>query len=814
MALWTQSSHRIYGFGPFEFDLWTGEIRKQGTKLKVQNQPLKVLAMLLAQPGELVTREQLREGLWPKDTFVDFERGLNTAVNRLRSALNDSAENPRFVETVGSRGYRFIGPVSTKDSGKMDASSQDPPTSTCVYEWPATCHFTTSISHEEVEETGFRQFPEQASEKLGTRNKKLWQVLVPVLTVLSTAVIVTGIYHRSHSGRQINHKDAIVLADFVNTTGDTVFDGTLRQGLSVQLEQSPFLRIISDQQIQQTLAMMGQPANARLTSTITRELCQRTNSAALVDGSIAQIGMQYVLTLKAADCASGESLASSQALARDKNHVLESLGKAAFDLRQKLGESLSTAQQFDIPLERATTPSLEALQSYSFGRRQMDPKGDDFAGVPPFQRAIQLDPNFAMAYASLGTTYFNLGEHKLGRDNTRRAYELSEHLSQRERFYIEAHYCDQVTGDLEGARHVYDLWAKTYPNDFVPPDNLAEIYAQLGQYDRSLEEDLTALGLDPANSSHYADLAIDYIYLNRLGEAETTVDQAVSNKLDSPKLHIRLYQLAFLRNDTAGMLRQVSWGVGERGVENVLLALEAETAAYAGRLAKARELSRRAIVSAQGAGEKETAATYEVFAALRESLIGNQSKARRDANAALRLSTGRDVQAVAALSLAFAGVISRSQELANNLARDFPEDTIVQFNYLPVIRALLALDSGDSRKAIATADAAAAYELGDPVEAIVTTAMYPIFVRGQAYLMAGDGYKSVTEFQKILDHPGVALNRPIGALAHLGLARAYRLQGDRPRARAAYRDFLTLWKDADTGIPVMKQATAEYNNLK
>lgn len=813
MALWTQSSQRVYGFGPFELDLWTGEIRKNGTKLRVQNQPLKVLAMLLAQPGELVTREQLREGLWPKDTFVDFERGLNTAVNRLRAALNDSAENPCFVETVGSRGYRFIAPVAIEGSSKIETAAQRSASSSRVYEWPSTSHLM-ALSTEEAEETGFSQSSKQTIEKLRIRNTNHWQVLVAVLTVLSAALIATGLYHHSHSEKQINHKNTIVLADFANTTGDTIFDGTLRQGFSVQLDQSPFLRIISDPQIQQTLAMMGQPADARLTPTIARELCQRANSAALLDGSIAQIGTQYVLTIRASDCASGESLASSQVRARDKNHVLDALGKAALELRQKLGESLSSAQQFDTPLEQATTPSLEALQSYSFGRRQMVPEGDNFAAVPLFQRAIQLDQNFAMAYASLGTTYFDLGEHKLGAGNTMKAYELRERLSQRERFYIEAHYCDQVTGDLEKARRVYDLWAKTYPNDYVPADNLAEIYTQLGQYQRALEDDRAALRLDPANSSNYADLAADYIYLNRLGEAQTTVDQALSNKLDSPKLHVRLYQLAFLRKDTTGMVRQVSWSTGQQGVEDVLLAIEAETAAYGGRLIKARDLSRRAIVSAQNAGEKEIAATYEVFAALRESLIGNRLEARGLVADALRLSTGRDVQAVAALALAFIGDIPRSQRLANDLARNFPEDTIVQFNYVPTIRAQLALDRGDSPKAIAAADAAAAYELGDPVEAIVTIAMYPIFVRGQAYLIAGDGVKSATEFHKVLDHPGVALNRPIGALAHLGLARAYRLQGDTPRARVAYQDFLTLWEDADAGIPVMKQATAEYNNLE
>jgi tetratricopeptide (TPR) repeat protein len=444
----------------------------------------------------------------------------------------------------------------------------------------------------------------------------------------------------------------------------------------------------------------------------------------------------------------------------------------------------------------------------------MVPRGDNHAAVALFQRAIQLDPNFAMAYASLGTSYFNLGEDRLGAYNTKKAYELRERLSQRERFYIEAHYCDQVTGDLEKARQVYELWAQTYPNDFVPHDNLGGIYTQLGHYERALDEDIRAFRLDPVNASNYADRVADYIYLNRLGEAEITAEQALSKNLGSPKLHTRLYLLAFLRSDRAEMAHQVFWGAGEPGVEDILLALEAETAAYGGRLTKARELSRRAVLTAQNAGERETAASYEVCAALREALMGNRLAARRRVAAALRLSTGRDVEAGAALALAFIGETARSQTLVDDLARKFPDDTIVQFNYLPTIRAQVALDGRDSRKAIAAADVAVLYELGYSVDRTITPAMYPIYVRGQAYLGAGDGHKSATEFKKVLDHPGVVQNEPVGALAHLGLARAYVLQGDTVKARTEYQDLLGLWKDADYNLPILKQAKAEYAKLQ
>ena len=343
---------------------------------------------------------------------------------------------------------------------------------------------------------------------------------------------------------------------------------------------------------------------------------------------------------------------------------------------------------------------------------------------------------------------------------------------------------------------------------------MAGIDDQLGQYEKALEEDQTALRLDPANSSNYADVAADYIYLNRLNEAHATVEQALANNLDSPKLRKRLYQLAFLRNDTAEMLHQVAWAASKPGIADVLLALEAETTAYSGRLTKARELSRQAIVAALNAGERETAATYQAFAALRESLLGNRRQAGRQAAEALRLSTGREVQAVAALALAFAGEFVQSEKLLTALAREFPEDTIVRFNYLPMIYAQLALDSGDSRKAIATSDVSVAYELGDHEDRTLTTAMYPVFVRAQAYLGAGDGQSAAIEFQKIIDHSGITLNRPIGALAHLGLARAYVTQGETVKARAAYRDFLELWKGADPNIPVLKQAKAENAKLR
>jgi serine/threonine protein kinase len=643
--------------------------------------------------------------------------------------------------------------------------------------------------------------------------------------VMGAAVLVVALAASSFwwlNGRKahaLTGKDTIVLADFTNTTGDPVFDGTLRQGLTVQLEQSPFLSLISEQRIQQTLRLMSQPPDAKLTPEIARDLCQRTGSKALLTGSIAQMGTQYSLIVNAVNCSNGENLASTEAQASDKNHVLDALGKVATDMRAKLGESLSTVQKLDTPLEQATTPSLEALQAYSLGWKTMVGNADFAAAAPLFQRAILLEPNFAMAYASLGTNYYNLGETRQGAENIRKAYELRERVSEREKLYIESHYHAFVTGDLEKARQAYDLWAQTYPRDSIPRNNLTSIYNSLGQYERAFEESLKALSLSP-DGNIYSNLVVAYTNLNRLEEAQATAKVAQTKNLDSPGLRITLYQIAFLQNDTAEMARQADWSTGKPGVEEVLLADEADTAAYSGRLERAREFSRQAVASAEHAEEKETAAGFEVNAAVREALFGNSREARERAHAALALSTGRDIQNGAALALALLGDAARAQALADGLAKSFPDDTLVQFNYLPTIHAQLALIRNDpvkssatgSAKAIATLHAAAPYELGSG-NGIVAAVLYPVFVRGEAYLSGHQGSEAATEFQKILDHRGIVVNAPIGALAHLGLARAYVLQGDTAKASAAYQDFLTLWKDADPDIPIFIAAKAEYAKL-
>jgi eukaryotic-like serine/threonine-protein kinase len=645
-----------------------------------------------------------------------------------------------------------------------------------------------------------------------------WKLIIPA-AVAGLALSVGG-YFYFHRTPKLTDKDTIVLADFANATGDPVFDGTLRQGLSVQLEQSPFLSLVSDQQIQHALQMMGQKPDARLTPDIAREICQRTSSAVVVDGSIAEIGTQYNLILKAVNCSSEESLASTEAQASDKNHVLDALGKAATEIRSRLGESLNTVRRFDTPLEQATTPSLEALQAYTLGLRAFLMKADFATAVPLLQRAISLDPNFAVSYNALAVNYMNLGESIRASENGHKAYELRGRVTERERFQIESAYYYVVIGDLQKALQTCELWAQTYPRDDAPRGIEIGIYTFFGQYDKGVlaARESVRLSSMPIGIS-YAALVDSYLSLNRFEEARATAQEAQAKNLDSPYLRFDLYRLAFLQNDTAGMAQQVAWASGRRGAEDVLLGNEADTAAYFGQLGKARELSRQADSSATQAQQRETAALHEAAAAIREALFSNAGEAKKWAASTKQLWSSRDVQYGAALALALTGDFpqgeARLEQLADGLAKRFAEDTVVEFNYLPTLRAQIAIYHHDPSKAIEVLQLAAPYELGSTGGfPALYLALYPSYVRGEAYLSLHQGSEAAAEFQKILEHRGIVWNEPIGVLAHLQLGRAYALSGDNAKAKSAYKDFLILWKDADPDIPILKQAKAEYAKLQ
>jgi eukaryotic-like serine/threonine-protein kinase len=649
-------------------------------------------------------------------------------------------------------------------------------------------------------------------EAAATGGAKLWKIVAPVLLVAT--LTAAALYYRSHQTKSLTDKDTIVLADFTNTTGDAVFDDTLKQGLSIQLKQSPFLALISDRRVNETLKLMGRPAGDRLTPEVTREVCLRTGSKAMLSGSIANLGSQYVLGLKAVNCNTGDVLAEAQEQAAGKEAVLKALGIGAVSLRSKLGESLSSVQKYATPLREATTPSLEALKAYSLGHKTWSATGGT-AALPFFKQAVELDPSFAEAYASISATYANLNEAGRAAEYSRKAFELREKVSEMERFAIETNYYE-VEGELEKAAQVSELWAQTYPRDSRPVRELGFMYSYLGNHEKALEQARQALLMGPHSDIYYSSLGIDYTNLNRLDEAEAVYKQAEERKMQSEMLLASRYQLAFLRSDMSQMSQIAATAMGRPGTEDLLLAAQADTEAWHGKLQDARELTKRAMDAAERNDARETAATYQSSAALREVESGNRQQARTAVHAAMKLATNRDVRDMAALVLARAGDTTEAERLATELEKTFPLDTLVQRYWLPTIRAAVALHRKDPDRAIELLKAAGPIELG--ASRALQVVLCPVYLRGEAYLMLHDGSRATGEFQKFLDHRGLVGNFPWGSLARLGLARAYALDAAkgsvaRDKARTAYQEFLAQWKDADPDIPILKQAKLEYGKL-
>lgn len=641
--------------------------------------------------------------------------------------------------------------------------------------------------------------------------KPAWRTRGWIILALLLGAIAAVWYWRTRQERKLTDKDTIVLADFNNATGEAVFDAALPQALTVGLEQSPFLNVLSDLKVNEQLRFMGLPADTRLTEDITRQICQRTGSKAMLSGSISALGSHYVIGVKAINCRTGDSLGNEQAEAASREQVLSALGKAATRMREKLGESLASVQKYDTPIEQATTPSLEALQAYSLGLKMQDTEGDQ-ASLSFFQRAIELDPNFAMAYARLGVAYSNLNEPSLAADNTSKAYELRSNTSEKEKLYIICHYHDLVTGDVDQAIQAYLLLRQTYPREEASYVNLNSAYGAIGRYNQALAEAQAALQVNPSHVINYTNLAGTYMNLNRFDDAKAVLDQAQQRKLENEALLTEYYGLAFLRDDGPDMARQVAAATGKLGIEDQLLMMQSDTDAYFGRLIKARQSTQLARDSALHTGAKETAALWQLDGALHEVELGDPQRAGREALEAISSGDGKNVQVLAALALARSGNRKQAQALADDLGKTFPSDTIVNDYWLPSIRAALALDDKNPSAAIEALQAAVPYEFGSPTPGIAYA--YPAYLRGLAYLQAGQGEEAAAEFQKMLDHRGVVLNFPTGALAHLQMARARSMYGDKEGARLAYKDFLNLWKDADSDNAILIQAKAEYAKLK
>ncbi|HEY7404694.1 MAG TPA: winged helix-turn-helix domain-containing protein [Candidatus Angelobacter sp.] len=769
------SSHQVARFGSFEVDFRERKLTKGGIRIRLQEQPFRILALLLERPGELVTREQIRLQVWPQDLFVDFDAALNTAVGKLRAALNDSADSPRFLETVPRHGYRFVAPVV----------------------WPSEVEEPVPVS----------------SKQQGKKRLYLWYIGALIVTGGALA----GFWQFRHPAPKITSTDTIVLADFVNTTGDAAFDGALNTALRVSLQQSPFFKVLSDSAIARTLKQMTRPANTPLTAEVTRELCQRAGSKAFLAGSIGTLGSEYVVGLKAVNCRTGDALAEELVSAQSKEKVLDALGQAAAKIRAELGESLASVQRFDAPLALATTSSLEALKLYSLGVRTFDEKGPPDS-LPYFQRVVQIDPNFAAAYRLQGLVYAGLGQTDRASEYFTKAFHLQDRVSEWERLAITADYYMNVTGELNKAAATYERWTDLYPNN-GPLSTLGIVYALQGQYEKAIETTNRALSFGPSYGS-YANLVSYNLALHRFDEAQKVLDQAQSKRLDGLQIRATRYAFAFLRSDPSAMAEQQKWFAG-KPEENYGLSLASDTEAYRGHLNVARELTARAVASAIRADNKESGAIWLANAALRDAAFGDALEARQTAAKALRLApTSQGIEAEAALALAMTGDRSRAASLAQSLNKRFPLDTQIQSLWLPAIRTQLAISGKNPGYILTDPQNVSPIEYGGLLFTLNPSCLYPTYIRGNAYLAAGRGKEAAAEFQKVLDHSGVVWNCWTGALAHLGVARANALQATTSqgseataalvRAQSAYNEFLTLWKDADPNIPILKQAKAEY----
>jgi serine/threonine protein kinase/tetratricopeptide (TPR) repeat protein len=634
-------------------------------------------------------------------------------------------------------------------------------------------------------------------------NRKRWYIAAAAL--LAVAIGIGGFFYTRRAGA-LTEKDSILLTDFVNTTGDAVFDGTLKQALAVQLEQSPYLNVFPQERVRDTLKFMGRSPDERLTPDLARDVCQREGIKAVLNGAISNIGTQYVVDVNAVNCQTGDSLAHEQVSADRKEQVLGAVGKAASSLRGKLGESLASVQKFDAPVEEATTSSLEALKAFSLAETERN-KGSEYAAIPLYKHAIELDPNFAIAYGRLGQSYANTGQSALSIESTKQAFERRERGSELEKLYISSHYYEIVTGEIEKAIETYQLWKRTYPRDSIPPNNLAVEYSWTGKFDQALVEAQETIRLDPNSTFSYGVLGGAYIGLNRFAEAKAIRQKELGLKLGGMNDHADLYMLAFLEGDQATMQQEADWAKGKPD-EFVMLEARAEAAASSGKMRQARELYQQAVEGAQQAKLTDNVAGIMSRQARTEAEAGNTSQARESVRAALAMGRNRFELASAGVALATAGDVAQASAIADELSRQFPTDTLVNIVWVPSMRGAVEVSRGNPAKAVELLQPAASLEFGWPARVM------PSYVRGVAYLRLRQGKEAAEQFQNILDHRGVCGTLPTCSLAHLQLGRARSLSGDNAGARTAYQDFLALWKDADPDVPILKEAKAEYAKLQ
>jgi eukaryotic-like serine/threonine-protein kinase len=768
---------RVYEFGPFRLDPEKQTLVRGAEPVALHPKAFQLLLTLLRRGNEIVSKDDLMKSVWP-DTFVE-ETNLTRNIFALRKALGETDQN-RYIVTVPGRGYRFAEDVRQVLEREISV---------------------VAASHSKVEVQVTETIP--------------WaRVSVAIVILLTIAAAAARFLMRR--GPVLTEKDTVVLADFANSTGDPVFDETLRQGIEVQLEQSPFLSLVPEQRARRTLALMGQPPDARLAGETAREVCERAGAAAMIEGSIAMLGSEYVLGLRVKNCHTGGVLDEEQEQAPRKEEVLRALSVMASRLRRRVGESLATVEKYSTPLAEATTPSLEALKAYSAGWQVHGLHGAS-AALPFLRRATEIDPQFALAHAWLGRLYADLDQFGLAAASIARAWQLRDRASDREKFFISSNYEILVTGNMEAAQQTGEAWARAYPREASPHHMLSGVVNKsAGRYETALVEAQKSIKLDPDFWVGYYSLGVLNVYLGRLEDGESALRAAITRGLDADEFIMLAYDIAFLKGDRAGMEREAIRARSRPGGENWMSAREALVAAYSGRLRDARIISHRAVLQAQQAGQPERAALWNAGAAVREALFGHRKAAAEWALSALGLSHTREVEYGAALAFAISGDSSHAQALVDEMENRFREDSAVRFSYAPTIRAVLALNQSKPESAVELLQAATPHELGIPLSAIsgLFGALYPVYVRGQAYLAASKPAEAAAEFRKILDHRGIVVNDPIGVLSQLQLGRTYALMSDKAKAQSAYQDFLTLWKGADQDILVLKQAESEYAKLQ